>query len=291
MQEVLRRDGVGIEIGPLHQAICPKRENWNTYILDAYTDDQLKARYLTDPNVDTSLIEKVELLYEDSLLGTIRAGSSRLDYDVEQIPGFFDYIISSHNFEHQPNPIQFLLDSEYCLRVGGYLVMAIPIASRCFDCWLPLTTTGMALDRYLMKAPKPTLGAVFDSLKTQAFLADGRPVHDQSYDVDKIQLNADFDSTFVSARYLLYPDDYIDAHVSRFNPYSFELFLGELHGLGLLSSLVIKDSAVNGAEFIVRMCKEDADAIGRLSKFSAERRTELARRSVLFHASDVSKRG
>ena len=36
------------------------------------------------------------------------------------------------------------------------------------------------------ESPKPTLGAVFDSLKTQAFLADGRPVHDQSYDVDKI---------------------------------------------------------------------------------------------------------
>ena len=95
MQEVLRRDGVGIEIGPLHQAICPKRENWNTYVLDAYTDDQLKARYLTDPNVDTSLIEKVELLYEDSLLGTLRAGSSRLDYDVEQIPGFLTILFFS----------------------------------------------------------------------------------------------------------------------------------------------------------------------------------------------------
>ena len=290
MREYLRRDGVGIEIGPLHQAICPKRENWNTYILDAYTEEQLKARYSSDPNVNTSLIEKVELLYEESLLKTVRAGSGRLGYDVEQIPGFFDYIVSSHNFEHQPNPIQFLLDCEYCLRVDGFLVMAIPIASRCFDCWLPLTTTGMALDRYLLKAPKPTLGAVFDSLMTQAFLSDGQSVHDQSYDADQIQLNADFDHTFLCTRGQLYPDDYIDAHVSRFNPYSFELFLGELHGLGMLSSLVMQDSAVNGAEFIVRMRKKESHPVASVKKFSAERRTELARQSVLFHACDVSKR-
>ena len=167
--------------------------------------------------------------------------------------------------------------------------MAIPIASRCFDCWLPLTTTGMALDRYLLNAPKPTVGAVFDSLKTQAFLIDGQPVHDQSYNVDKIQLNADFNDSFLRSADQLFPSDYVDAHVSRFNPYSFELFLGELHALGLLSSLVVEDIAVNGAEFIVRMCKHEMNDFGS-AEFSAEKRTDLARQSVLFHARDVAKR-
>ena len=291
MRQCLRRDGIGIEIGPLHQAICPKREGWNTYVLDAYTEEQLKARYSNDPNVDISLIEKVELLYEDSLLKTIRAGSGRLGYEAEKIPGFFDYIVSSHNFEHQPNPIQFLLDSEHCLRVDGSLVMAIPIASRCFDCWLPLTTTGMALDRFLMKAPKPTVGAIFDSLKTQAFLADGQPVHDQSYDVDKIKLSADFDDSFLSNTIQLFPVDYIDAHVSRFNPYSFQLFLGELHRLGILHSMVIRELVVNGPEFIVQICKINQHTVGIESTFSAEKRTELVRKSVLFHACDVAKKG
>jgi len=289
MQECLQRDGIGIEIGPLHQAICPKRDGWKTYILDAYTEEQLKDRYSNDPNVDTSLIEKVELLYKGSLLETICASSDRLGFGVGPISGLFDYIVSSHNFEHQPNPIQFLLDSEFCLRTGGFLVMAIPISSRCFDCWLPLTTTGMALDRFLMNAPKPTLGAVFDSLKTQAFLTDGQPVHDQSYNVDKIQLNADFNDSFLKSSDQLFPSDYVDAHVSRFNPYSFELFLGELQALGLLSSLVVEECAVNGAEFIVRICKKGVSASVSID-FTAERRTELARQSVLFHAQDVMRK-
>ena len=190
------------------------------------------------------------------MLETIRAGSDHLDYSVEQISGRFDYIVSSHNFEHQPNPIQFLLDSECCLLENCFLLMSIPIASRCFDCWLPLTTTGMALDRFLMKAPKPTLGAVFDSLKTQACLPDGMPVHDQSYDVDKIQLSADFDDLFLKPGSQPFPLDYVDAYVSRFNPYSFELFLGELHGLGVLMSLVVEDCVVNGAEFIAHSAKK-----------------------------------
>ena len=256
--------------------------------MDAYTEEQLKDRYSNDPNVDTSLIESVEFLYQGSLLETICASSERLGFGNGPISGLFDYIVSSHNFEHQPNPIQFLLDSEFCLRKGGFLVMAIPIASRCFDCWLPLTTTGMALDRYLMNAAKPTLGAVFDSLKTQAFLTDGQPVHDQSYDVDKIQLKADFNDSFLRSADQLFPSDYVDAHVSRFNPYSFELFLGELHALGLLSSLT-EDSTVNGAEFIVRMCKKGVSASGSVN-FTAGKRTELARQSVLFHAQDVTKR-
>ena len=48
MQERLCRDGVGIEIGPLHQAICPKRDGWNTYVLDAFTAEQLQERYASD---------------------------------------------------------------------------------------------------------------------------------------------------------------------------------------------------------------------------------------------------
>ena len=147
----------------------------------------------------------------------------------------------------------------------------------------------MALDRFLMNAPKPTVGAVFDSLKTQAFLADGQPVHDQSYDVDKILLNADFSDSFFKSADQLFPSDYVDAHVSRFNPYSFELFLFELRSLGLLRSIVVEDCVVNGAEFIVRMCKQEGSA-SDLVEFSAEKRTELARKSVLFHAQDVSKK-
>ena len=53
--------------------------------------------------------------------------------------GTFDYVVSSHNFEHLPNPIRFLQGCAEALRPGGILSMAIPDRRACFDYFRPVT--------------------------------------------------------------------------------------------------------------------------------------------------------
>ena len=288
MRSAINRLGAGVEIGPLHNAICPKRDGWNTLVMDAFTGEQLRSQYRNDPNVDVGLVEDVDIVYAGSFRDSVESfllnSSNNACNSLESL----SYIISSHNFEHQPNPIQFLSDCEHCLRPGGVLVMAIPIASRCFDCWLPLTTTGMALDAFFSASAKPSIGAIFDSLKTQASLSNGLPLHDQSYDINQVQLEASFDKDWLKTLISDHRNQYVDAHVSRFNSFSFELLFKESLRLGLLKNLDLSCSVVNGAEFLV-VIKKDYTANDANQSLSAEQRTDLFKKAVLFHSSDVAK--
>jgi hypothetical protein len=50
--------GFGLEIGPSHAPVFPKRDGFNVETLD-YTDAEgLRAKYANDPNVDLSRIEE-----------------------------------------------------------------------------------------------------------------------------------------------------------------------------------------------------------------------------------------
>ena len=290
IQSCIPKDGIGIEIGPLHNPICAKRDGWRTLVLDAFTTNKLKILYENDQNVDTSSIEEVDLLYKNSLLETIKAYADHFDYGIGGVSRSFNYIVSSHNFEHQPNPIQFLIDCEYCLDIDGVLVMAIPVSSRCFDCWLPLTTTGMALDRFLMKSPKPTIGATLDSLTTQAYLTNGQPPDDQTYNVSQIALNEISNFVHLNSSKTLYPENYVDAHVSRFNHFSFELFIKEITALGLIKSLKVEECALHGSEFIAKIRKTGPSEVEASDNvLTSAERTEITKNSVLFHANDVLK--
>jgi hypothetical protein len=290
MRESLNKNGVGIEIGPLHNSICGKKDGWErTYILDAFTTDQLKSTYAKDPNIDTSKIEEVDLLYKTSLLKTIAENAWRYSYGIGGISNSFDHIVSSHNFEHQPNPIQFLTHCEQLLSTNGILAMAIPIASRTFDCWLPLTTTGQSLDRFFMNTYQPTIGAIFDSILTQATHVSKEPIHDLSYDINKVCLREQVNKNFLaSCNNSLYPTNYTDAHVSRFNHLSFELFFKELLNMELISTLVLDKCIAKGSEFIVKIRKTGLNA-NHFKDLTATERTLLTKKSIAFHANDVLK--
>jgi hypothetical protein len=290
MRKSLNKNGIGIEIGPLHNSICSKNDGWaKTYILDVFTTDQLKNMYATDANIDTSKIEEVDLLYKTSLLKSIEANAWRYEYGIGGISNSFDHIVSSHNFEHQPNPIQFLTDCELCLNTNGILAMAIPIASRTFDCWLPLTTTGQALDRFFMNSHQPTIGSIFDSLLTHASHISDDILHDISYDFNKVCLHGQVSKNFLtSCNNSLYPTNYTDAHVSRFNHFSFELFFKELSSMEIITKLVIDECYVNGSEFIVKIRKTGPN-MNDFKELTATERTLLTKRSIAFHANDILK--
>src|SRR4030095_2803129 len=96
----------GIEVGPWFSPLAPKQKGYNCLSLDVFDTETLKEKAKTDPLVADN---KIPLIEPVDLIGTATA----IDRIVEERGelGTFDYIISSHNFEHSPNPITFLNSS------------------------------------------------------------------------------------------------------------------------------------------------------------------------------------
>ena len=171
-----------------------------------------------------------------------------------------DYIVSSHNFEHQPDPIRFLQDVEHLLKDNGILTMAIPIASRCFDCFKPLTTSGHIIDAYTNSETKPTIGTVFDHRTRSSVHSYEDSINDLNYNFDSVNLSSSspfsndaLDKGKFQDLINAHKEGYIDAHCWQFNPYSFELVFKELKSCGFFSKLYIHDVVSMGCEFIVHI--------------------------------------
>lgn len=282
--EELRRgatkDKAGLEVGPFLRPICPKK-SFNVITLDVFSRDQLIRNYANDPNVNPYFddIEEVDIVSCKPLLEAISSSGrfrNNLDYSIAchqgpeatftPISAVFDYIVTSHHFEHLPNPIQFLQDAEVLLRPSGSLTMAIPIHTRCFDLYKPLSTSGGFIDAYINQQARPSLGTVFNHICLGAKKKDGSPIASPQQDPNDVRLAWDelesFQNDPAFNKIIWFEQlqaeiksHYVDAHCHCFNPASFCLILADLRMLGLVKELQVHDICEHGLEFIVHLKK------------------------------------
>ena len=158
----INREGFGLEIGPLHAPIAPKRDGWRVETLDHADADTLRTRYRNSPDVDASLIEDVDYVSDGRSLAEVVGGRNR-----------YDWILASHVAEHVPDFLGFLLDCETILKSSGKLVLALPDKRQCFDAFRPPSRTGEVLQAHLEKRARHTPGQGFDFLANSIEL-DGK---------------------------------------------------------------------------------------------------------------------
>ena len=266
LRKGITKQDSGLEVGPFFCPICPKKEGFQVVTLDVFSREELIEKYAKDPNVYPYFdnIEKVDIVSSEPLLeAVVSSGIYKLKPNVSKI---FDYIITSHHFEHLANPIQFLQDAELLLKQKGCLTMAIPIHTRCFDLYKPLSSTGKLIDAYINKQTNPSLGTVFDHHTLGAYKKDGLPIGTpnqcnknlklvwdelESFQTDPIFSKEAWFKQLTSS----HKGGYIDAHCNFFNPISFCLIIADLKMLGLLNELQVHDISEHGCEFIVRLKK------------------------------------
>lgn len=246
---------LGVEVGPYFNPLVPKTEGYQSLSLDVFEQDVLFEKAAKDPNIKSELIEKIE---------TVELVGSATDIGdlVEKrgLSGKIDYIISSHNFEHLPNPILFLHGCQRALKPSGFLTMAIPDRRATFDFFRPISTTADFLGAFYAGLQRPTATSIFELSSLFAELPAGDHDDDQSSadpDAGKAHLKEDLTAPFERLQSLLEKDsdEYVDTHCSVFTQSSFELIISDLHYLGVIDLGIEKISGTGGFEFYTRLSK------------------------------------
>jgi SAM-dependent methyltransferase len=268
------KDQLGIEIGPYHNPVAPRRLGFRSVSLDVFSTEELRRRAEADPHIPRehlANIEDVDLqgsAVDIAELAKAYGGETR-----------FDYVLSSHNFEHLPDPIRFLQGCERVLKPGGILTMAIPDRRFCFDFYRAVTDLSEWLDAYNEKRTRPTPGQVFRDGASRSALngqiawsleAAGLPTPEQNLELSF----ADWTRLIGAAT----EGPYRDAHCSAFTPASFELLLTDSRYLGLLKLETLEISGPNGCEFYVHLRNPSGSGAGMDQQTFYRRRQEIMKR-------------
>ncbi len=268
----------GLEIAPYFNPIAPKSQGFDILIVDVFDTERLRRNASKDPNIPTARvteIEEVDIVSDASSLGQAIAERG--------LTGQMDYIVSSHNFEHLPNPIGFLQGCSAALRVGGVLTMAIPDYRACFDHFRAPTRLADWLQAYHENRAQPSPSMIFDFKSGISFFVT------KAGSQGTCQLERDNPVGFIPSVdlrdcYQSYldrlerPAAYEDTHCSTLFGDLFELLVMDLNHLGLSDLKVLNVSRTYGYEFFAHLVKTAPDTPEpSIEEFQAARLAVLRR--------------
>jgi predicted SAM-dependent methyltransferase len=255
------RTGLGLEIGPSHSPIAPKRQGFNVHVVDYLDADGLREKFKAE-GVDTEQIEDVDFVWHGESLPELVGGRHR-----------YDWVIASHVIEHLPDLVFFFNGCEQVLKPDGVVSLIIPDKRYCFDHFQPLSTTGNVLDAHLQNRTRPTPGSVFDFCVNHT-LSDGR-ISWSAEDQGDFAMTYSFEYALQHWEHTRQTEDYVDAHVWRFVPDSFRLIVQDLNMLGLINLSIAREYGSTGNEFYATLRVgqgggKTIDRLDALRRLSAE---------------------
>lgn len=263
---------LGLEVAPWFNPIAPKSSGYNVHTLDVFDFDTLIQRAKKDPSIDPSTYAKLEPV------DYVGSATELLSLVPERLYGKFDYVVSSHNFEHLPNPIKFLQACEAILTDGGTIVMAVPDGRACFDYFRPHTVTADWLEAYVEDRKQPSERQLFAAHVDLANVKGqlNNPKVSVSFDTPRtvIENHTALVENWSSWQERRGNGPYMDAHCTVMTPASLRLLIEDCVALGLFSFDIQEVSGTTGVEFFVRLIKRTAQPAVDPETYQS-RRTEL----------------
>jgi hypothetical protein len=237
---LINKQGLGLEIGPSHNPIAPKKKGFKVHILDHVSADDLRAKY-QGHGLNLENIESVDFVWQGQPLPEL-VGKTHC----------YDWIIASHVVEHIPDLISFLQQCEQLLKLSGVISLVIPDKRYCFDYFNSLSSTGMLLDAFEQKRTRPSAGQVFDHFANASKCNDSIAwSKNQPGGADS--LIHSFSEAYTHYKRSIETNEYIDVHCWRFTPESFSLILSDLALLGVLNLEIKAQFPTSGCEFYVSL--------------------------------------
>jgi predicted SAM-dependent methyltransferase len=245
----------GIEVAPFFNPTLRKSDGFPVLTMDVFDTETLLGNCRTDDLIPTERIGEIE---EVDIVGDASSIAERVREKGHA--GNVHYVISSHNFEHLPNPIRFLRGCAEILAPDGVVSMAVPDCRASFDIFRHPTRLADWLEAYHEGREMPSPATIFDTMSNIAMYQTATGV------APACALGADDPAKFVPdhglrAAYSVYGErrskaaPYRDAHVSVFFPQTLELMLRDLRYLGLIDLDIVEVSPTYGHEFFVHLRK------------------------------------
>ena len=261
----LLREGIStehsvLEIGPYFNPIAARAAGYRTTTLDVFDTHSLRQNAAVDPNIPKERCKEIE---EVDLVGSAcdLADLTRARYGAEHR---FDWILSSHNIEHIPNPVRFLQQCAAVLRAEGTLRLAVPDKRFCFDHFRTLTDVSEWLQAYFENRSQPTAYQVF---REESHRSTAQPECGGWTPIRKsLSMFREWFSPGCEA-----PTHYIDTHCWAFTPESFELLVRDMIAFGLVELRIDSISETCGIEFYVDLARPSAPIVVAEDEYYAMR--------------------
>lgn len=251
--EGISKEQKGLEIGPSHHPIVPKKQGYCVETVDWLDQEGLREHYKND-GVDLDAIEPVDYVW--------KAGSY---HQLIQKDNYYDYIIASHMIEHSTNFVGFLQDCSKLLKKDGILRLAVPDKRYCFDHYRSTTELAEVLNNALAPSHLQSAGNVaeyyLNAVARKGCISWNRPFFAASNFFMNRQAN---DYAFIhdgniatDGMHKVQEGEYIDIHHYVFTPASFELLIYDLRVLEMIDMKITHLWDTWGNEFIVTLQKEE----------------------------------
>lgn len=235
------KNGVGVEIGPIHTPKAPKREGYKVHIIDHLSREELLEKYESH-NIDLSKIEEVDFVWKGESYAEL-TGKRR----------YYDWLIASHVIEHTPDLIRFLNGSEEILKEEGVISLVVPDKRYCFDHFRPLTGISDVVDSYYHKNTNHTPGTVaeyfLNVVSKEGKISWNPSLRGEYQFVHTVDEAIDGMAAAKAGAFL-------DTHAWCFTPTSFRLLVHDLYLLGLISVREIEFQLSGGGEFYMTLGRQ-----------------------------------
>lgn len=239
----INKEGLGLEIGPSHSPVAPKKEGFNVEVIDTHDRDGLIKRY-KELDIDVDNIEEVDYVWNGKSYAELTGKANH-----------YDWILASHVIEHVPDLIGFLLDCAEVLKDDGVLTLAVPDKRYCFDHFRPISTISQVIDRHLSKTKINTPGTVAEYHLNVAFKSEVGAWAPPNNSDDEYRLVHSTQDAINTMNAVINDNTYLDVHAWCFVPHSFRLMIQDLFNLGLIPFQEVDFFPAVGCEFYVALSK------------------------------------
>jgi len=268
----------GLEIGPFYHPIAPKKDGWQTTIVDICSKEDL-IKKLSPEIMSHGLsknIEDIDILWDwknESLEEAVK----------NKVGNNLDYIISSHSIEHVVDILDFLKSCSNLLKESGVFNLAVPDLRYNFDFFRNPSSLGQVLSVYNNKTKRHSSEVYLDSINHQSW-ADKQSAWRPHSSQEVVLYPQKLEVSWKLYQDNLLSENHTDCHNWTFTPSSFKLLFFELLVLGFIDLMVnkiVQDDSENGSEFIVQLTKIDKTSIEMKSEEIHEHRLKLLSNIVI----------
>ncbi|MCG8638760.1 MAG: class I SAM-dependent methyltransferase [Desulfobacterales bacterium] len=240
--QYIDKAGCGLEIGPSHNPIAPKKNGYNVHIIDHLSREDLKLKYKEDNSVNLDNIEEVDFVWK---------GESYADLTGKQ--KYYDWIIASHVIEHTPDLIGFLQDCSTILKDDGVISLVVPDKRYCFDHFRPISGISKVLDHHIQKNKYPSPGTVLEGYLNAVSMSGN--IAWNAKETGDYKFIFSLEDTLNSMKSVQEDKAYVDVHSWCFVPHSFRLLIHDLFSIGLIPFQEMAFSPTDGCEFYLTLSR------------------------------------